>query len=67
MVNRKNGVACANYDVLVSLVQIMMCINFDVSHSSSFNSKGIVSPCPSLKFKGIVPPHLGVSRFSKAT
>ena len=66
MVNMKNGVACANYDVLVSLVQIMMCINFDVSHSSSFNFKGIVSP-PGLNFKGIVPPHLGVSRFCKAT
>ena len=29
---------------VVSLVQIMMCINFDVSHSSSFNFKVTVSP-----------------------
>jgi len=58
IVDRKNGVACANYDV-----QKFWCLTqfkFQFQRYSLSTSRSVLS------FKGIVPPRLGVSRFSKA-
>ena len=59
MVDRKNCVTCANYDVHNFLCLAQFKFKFQ-RYSLSTSRSG-------LSFKGIVPPHSGVSRFSKAT